>query len=131
MNVATERHPSERKTKVRRDHSSKVFRWRMRAVWGNRRRGAGFFACLIAVASLDTLRADFSYQETTQILGGPVQKPVTYLLKGNRIAAVSKDHIRVIDVDREIVTEMDLVKKTYAATTFAQIKQGKDAEAKL
>ena len=81
---------------------------------------------LAAAASHAPLRADFSYQEATQIVGGPVQKPTTYLIKGNRVAALTKDHIRVTDVDREIVTEIDLVKKTYSVTTFAQIKQGEN-----
>ncbi len=87
------------------------------------RGGAGVLACLLAVASRAPLRADFSYQEATQIVGGPVQKPTTYLIKGNRIAALTKDHIHVIDVDRETVTEIDLLKKTYSVTKFAQIKQ--------
>ena len=83
-------------------------------------------ACVLAAAPHAPLRADFSYQEATQLVGGPLQKPTTYLIKGNRVAALTKDHIRVTDVDREIVTEIDLVKKTYLVTTFAQIKQGRN-----
>jgi hypothetical protein len=87
----------------------------------------GLWACLLA-ASCAPLRADFSFQEATQIAGGPAQKPITYLIKGNRLAALTKDHIRVTDLDREIVTEIDLVKKTYLVTTFAQVKQGRGTD---
>jgi hypothetical protein len=95
--------------------------------------GAGLLVCLLAAASLAPLRADFSFQEATQIVGGSIQKPTTYLIKGNRIAALTKDHIRVTDIDKETVTEIDLLKKTYSVTTFAQIKEGRrtgTAEAK-
>ena len=92
----------------------------------------GFLACVLAAASHAPLRADFSYQEATQIVGGAPQKPTTYLIKGNRVAALTKDHIRVTDIDREIVTEIDLLKKTYLVTTFAQIKQTQeDVDAKF
>ncbi len=80
---------------------------------------------LLAAAACLQLRADFSYQETTQIIGSSIPKPTTYLIKGNRVAVLTKDHIRVIDVDREAVTEIDLAKKTYSVTTFPQIKQGR------
>jgi hypothetical protein len=83
---------------------------------------------VLAAASCAPLRADFSFQEATQIAGGPAQKATTYLIKGNRVAALIKDHIRVTDLDREIVTEIDLVKKTYSVTTFAQIKQSRGTD---
>jgi hypothetical protein len=84
-------------------------------------------AIVLGAASRAPLRADFSFQEATQIAGGAAQKPITYLIKGNRVAALTKDHIRVIDVDREIVTDINLSMKTYSVKTFAQIKEGRGA----
>jgi hypothetical protein len=80
---------------------------------------------MFVIAPWGLLRADFSYQETIQIAGGPVAKPITYLIKGSRVAVLTKDHIRVIDADRETITEIDFPKKTYSVKTFAQTKESR------
>ncbi len=92
--------------------------------------------------SCATLRADFSYQETTQMtggalvailrLGGPftrkAREPIvsTVLLKGNRMATLGKENTTIIDLDKETITEIDLKKKTYSVLTFAQMRQAMD-----
>ena len=82
-------------------------------------------AMLLAAASCATLRADFSFQETTRIVGPSVQvhTVVTHLIKGNHMATLTKDHISVLDVDNATLTEVDLAKKTYTVKTFAQLKE--------
>ena len=71
-----------------------------------------------------TLRADFSYQETTKMtggalvsilrLGGPftrkAREPIvsTVLIKGNRMATLGKDNSTIIDLDKETITEINL-----------------------
>ena len=47
----------------------------------------------------------------------------THIVKGNRMASITKDHISVIDLDKETITNIDTGKKTYSVTTFAQMKQ--------
>jgi hypothetical protein len=100
-------------------------------------------AGLFTVVSCVTLRADFSYQETTQMtggalvsilrLGGPftrkAREPIvsTVLIKGNRMATVSKDNSAIIDLDKETITEINLSKKNYSVITFAQMRQAMDA----
>jgi hypothetical protein len=75
------------------------------------------------------LRADFSYQVTTQIIGGVLfddsAKPVsvTRLFKGNRMAEASKGHITVVNLEKEFIVQIDLVKKTYSVTPFPDVKQ--------
>src|SRR5690348_13795242 len=97
---------------------------------------------LLAAASCATLRADFSYQDTTQITGGALysmlralgpltrgaREPIvaTHLLKGNRMASISKDRTTIIDLDKETSTEIDTGKKSYSVVTFAQMKQAMD-----
>jgi len=99
-----------------------------------------------------TLRAsDYTYQQTTQITGGSLLKmmktvgvfssqarhmgdPVvsTIYLKDNRLANVTPENIQIIDLDRETITQIDITKKTYTVTTFAQMKQAmEDARAKM
>ena len=68
------------------------------------------------------LRADFSYREAVQAPGGE-SVSVTRLLKGNRMAELSKGRIAVIDLDHEILTEIDLAKKTYSVASFEQLKK--------
>jgi hypothetical protein len=88
------------------------------------------------------VRADFSYQETTQMTGGALVKilrlggpftrkarePIvaTVLLKGNRMATLGKDNSTIIDADKETITEINLAKKTYSVMTFAQMRQAMD-----
>lgn len=89
-----------------------------------------------------TLRADFSYQETTQLTGGALVKilrlggpftrkarePIvsTVVFKGNRMATLGKDSSTIIDLDKETITEINLAKKTYSVMTFAQMRQAMD-----
>lgn len=89
------------------------------------------------------LAGDYTYQQTTQLTGGSllhmmktvgifssqarhIGDPIvsTIYLKGNRLANVSPDNIEVIDLDRQTITQIDVQKKTYYVTTFAQIKLG-------
>lgn len=85
-------------------------------------------AALLGVL-LPVLRADFSYEVTTQVTGGILYdssvKPVnvTRLIKGNRMAEVSKDHITVVNLEKEFIVHIDLVKKTYSVTPFPEVKQ--------
>jgi len=101
-----------------------------------------FFAAIILVTSCVTLRADFSYQETTQMsggalvsilrLGGPftrkAREPIvsTVLIKGNRMATLGKENSTIIDLDKETITEINLSKKNYSVITFAQMRQAMD-----
>src|SRR5215475_7793603 len=96
-----------------------------------------FLAIVLACGSANALRADFSYQSTTQITGGSLynmlkalgplahgaRDPIvtTNMIKGNRMATVSKDRISVINLDAETITEIDLAKKQYSVMTFAQM----------
>jgi len=82
-------------------------------------------ALAILLAASACARADFSYQETTRIVGPSVQvhTVVTHLIKGNHMATVNKDHISIVDADNDTITEVDLARRTYAVKTFAQIKE--------
>jgi len=99
----------------------------------------------VLLANLSTARlafADASYQSTTQITGGTLidtVKSVSFISKslgnltapistitmvhGNQKAVVSKDSTEIIDLDKETITRIDNVKKTYTVTTFAQMRQ--------
>lgn len=80
---------------------------------------------LAAAGCLPLVRADFTYQETTRIVGPSLQvrTVATHLIKGNHMATVTKDHISIIDADNETITEVDFAKKTYSVKTFAQLKE--------
>jgi hypothetical protein len=86
--------------------------------------------------------ADASYQETTQVTGGSMVdslKSVSFLSKsmgnmfapmttttmvhGNQKAVVGKDSTEITDLDRETITRIDNIHKTYTVTTFAQMRQ--------
>jgi hypothetical protein len=86
--------------------------------------------------------ADASYQETTQVTGGSMVdslKSVSFLSKsmsnmfapmttvtmvhGNQKAVVSKDSTEITDLDRETITHIDTMHKTYTVVTFAQMRQ--------
>jgi len=94
---------------------------------------------VVAVAATCALvHADFSYQESAQMtggtmltvlkFGGPFTKGAraaqisTVAIKGNRMLRSSKDSTSIIDLDKETITDIDISKKTYTVTTFAQIK---------
>ncbi len=86
--------------------------------------------------------ADYTYQQTTQLIGGSllhmmktvgifssqarhIGDPIvsTIYLKDNRLANVSPDNIEIIDLDKETITNIDVQKKTYTVMTFDQMKQ--------
>src|SRR6202453_3565667 len=86
--------------------------------------------------------ADASYQETTQVTGGSMVdslKSVSFLSKsmsnmfapmttttmvhGNQKAVVSKASTEITDLDRETITHIDTLHKTYTVMTFAQMRQ--------
>ncbi len=97
----------------------------------------------LAVALPAALYAgDYTYQQTTQLTGGSllhmmksvgmfssqarhIGDPVvsSIYLKDNRLANVSPEDIQIIDLDNETITHVDVQKKTYYVTTFAQMKQ--------
>ena len=97
-----------------------------------------FVLTILLVASSVALRADFSYQESTQMtggtlfnvlkLGGPLTRAAreaqisTVSVKGNRMVTTRKDAATVIDLDKESITQIDLAKKQYSVVTFAQMK---------
>ncbi|HEV2618551.1 MAG TPA: hypothetical protein VGU23_01270 [Acidobacteriaceae bacterium] len=95
----------------------------------------------IALAVPSAAFGDYTYQETTQITGGSIVSmmklagtfssqarkagdPVvtSIYLKGNRMAHVSADSMEIIDLDKQTVTHVDMVKKTYTVITFQQMK---------
>ena len=101
-----------------------------------------FLAAIVFVTSCAALRADFSYQESTQMTGGALVKilrlggpftrkarePIvsTVLIKGNRMATLGKETSTIIDLDKETITEINLSKKNYSVVTFAQMRQAMD-----
>src|ERR1035437_6289679 len=95
-------------------------------------------ACVFAMPTL--LFADYSYQETTQITGGSILSmlkmagalssqarkagdPIvsSVYLKDNRMAHVTPDGVEIIDLDKETITHIDTIKRTYTVITFQQI----------
>jgi hypothetical protein len=97
--------------------------------------------CCVLATAMAAHGADFSYQQTTQITGGSMLQmmkmagafssqarkagePIvsTVYLQGNREAKVSQDSIEIIDLDKEAVTHVDLLKHTYYTLTFAEMK---------
>jgi hypothetical protein len=91
------------------------------------------------------LMADFSYQQTSRITGGSMMRMMkmvpgggkalepqvsSQLFRGGQMASVSSTAIDVIDVDRQVMTHIDLEKKTYATITFAEFRQALDAISK-
>jgi hypothetical protein len=87
--------------------------------------------------------ADASYQETSQITGGTMVntlKSVSFLggkamkdmfapittttmVHGNQKAVIGKDSTEITDQDKETITHIDNVRKTYSVVTFAQMRQ--------
>ncbi|MEA2260672.1 MAG: hypothetical protein QOJ51_3497 [Acidobacteriaceae bacterium] len=96
---------------------------------------------IILLASRFTF-ADASYQETTQITGGSMVAPLksmgflskslrdmlapnttTTMVHGNQKAVVGRDFTEITDLDKETVTHIDNLHKTYTVVTFAQMRQ--------
>ncbi len=101
--------------------------------------------CVLATA-VGTRAADFSYQQTTQVTGGSMLQMMkmagafssqarkmgeplstTVYLQSNRKATVSQDSIELIDLDKEAVTHVDLLKHTYYTLTFAEMRARMEA----
>lgn len=101
-----------------------------------------FLILALTLSASPLLFADYTYQETTQLTGGSMLHmmkmmghfssearkagdPVVYTvyLKGNRMAKVNPDAIEIIDLDKETITHIDIIKKTYTVVTFDQLKQ--------
>jgi hypothetical protein len=89
-----------------------MYRWDMRGL---------FVASLTTAVLASPLRADFSYQETTKIAGAR-GKPVTVsrAIKGNRMIESSKDHAKILDLDKATITQIDRAKKTYFIENVSQ-----------
>lgn len=97
-----------------------------------------FFLLCAGVAAAPAY-ADFSYEQTTKITGGALagmmrmagplaskaREPQvsTVMVKGNRMATVSKTSMNIVDIDARTITDVDLEKKTYSVLTFDQMKQ--------
>ena len=97
------------------------------------------YVAAVLMGCAGALRADFTYQQTTQVTGGAMVEMLklagpfarqarepqvsTVIVKGNRMATVRKDQTTVIDLDKETVTEIDNAKKQYSVVTFQQMKQ--------
>lgn len=95
-------------------------------------------AVLALSAAALAARADFSYQEKTQITGGALLK-MTRLLPGagslrepvysqvylqrDRKATVRDREIDIIDLGKEMLIHVDLEKKTYSTIPFAEYRQ--------
>ena len=95
-------------------------------------------ATLMACAA-PMLLADFTYQETSTITGGMMQsmmkiagvfskqarEPIqsTISVKGDMMVHRSASHVSVIDLRSETITNIDVQKKQYSVTTFAEMKQ--------
>jgi hypothetical protein len=96
----------------------------------------------VFLAAPPFLLADFSYQETTQITGGSLlsvmkiagalssqarqaTSPIVanVYLKGNRMAHASPQSIEIVDLDKQTITSIDTVKRTYTIVTFEQMKE--------
>lgn len=91
------------------------------------------------------VRADFSYEQVSQMTGGSMLRmmkmipgggkatqPQTsrILLNGNRMATVTQDSISVIDLDAETMTDINLKDRKYSVITFAEFKEAMQAMAK-
>ncbi|GAC1420065.1 MAG: hypothetical protein NVSMB62_13640 [Acidobacteriaceae bacterium] len=100
----------------------------------------------ILALPLVAARADFSYEETTQITGGSIlgmmkmvgtfsrqarqmNDPVvsTVTVKGNRMLRSDKNQTEIVDLDAETMTMIDHVKKQYTTMTFEQMRQQMEA----
>jgi hypothetical protein len=100
-------------------------------------------AAVAAILMVNQLAfADASFQSTTQITGGTLVdtlKQVSFISKnlkemlaptstltmvhGNQKAEIDKDSTTITDLDKETITHIDNLKKTYTVTTFAEMRQ--------
>jgi hypothetical protein len=96
-------------------------------------------AIILCTCSVPSLLADFQYQQSSKVTGGAMagmmkfagafskqaREPMssTVLVKGNRMAMTSGDHVNIIDLDKETFTDIDTKNRTYAVITFAEMMQ--------
>jgi hypothetical protein len=95
-------------------------------------------AMAVVLVCSGTLRADFSFESQTQVTGGALlqtvlaadprartSKPVValYLIKGNRMATVTKERTTVVNLDNDTIMVIDFVKKTYISKPLAETKK--------
>lgn len=109
------------------------------------KRSAVLLVVMLAV-SAGAARADFTYEETTQITGGSIvsmvkmmsvfskqarqfNEPIlsTVTIKGNRMTRADKLHSEIIDLDANTITVVDHTKKQYTTMTFEQMRQQMEA----
>src|SRR5664280_3168049 len=62
-----------------------------------------------------------AFSSQARKVGDPIVSNV--YLKDNRMASVSRDSIEIIDLDKETVTHIDTLKRTYTVITFQQMKE--------
>lgn len=87
-------------------------------------------AALLAMVFSATARADFSYWITTEVDGGKTES-AQRLIKGKRIAIVTKRRDTVIDLDHSSLLEIDFHAKTFRWTTFPKLPEIKAPEFKI
>lgn len=94
---------------------------------------------VLALALLPcAVKADFSYQEKTQVTGGALLKMMRFApgagkikepvysqvyLQQNRMARVSDREVDIIDLGKEQMVHIDLEKKTYSVITFEDYRK--------
>jgi hypothetical protein len=100
----------------------------------------------VAATSAVVAKADFTYQETTQVTGGSVMSMMKFAgafskqarqanepvvssvtVKGNRMMRASKERTEITDLDAGTITVIDHVKKEYTVMTFEEMRQQMDA----
>ncbi|MBX9600581.1 MAG: hypothetical protein K2X35_06245 [Bryobacteraceae bacterium] len=93
-------------------------------------------AAALAVAAAGTLLADFSHTQTTKIAGSGMMKVAgmfsrslrepmvsTVHLKGDRMAAISRENATIVDLGKGTITNVDFGRKTYSVSTFEEMRQ--------
>jgi hypothetical protein len=91
------------------------------------------------------LKADFSYEQTSQITGGMMasmmklagtfskkaREPIktSIMVKGNRMVSATADSVSITDLDKETITEVNYAKKTYSVMTFQQMRDAMEQAA--
>lgn len=92
-----------------------------------------------------TLRADFSYEQTSKITGGVMasmmkvagvfsksaREPIrtSVVVKGDRMANLTADSASIIDLSAETITEVNFKQKQYSVVTFAEMAKFLEAMA--
>ena len=96
-----------------------------------------FLAASVCCVASTAAFADFSYDQNAKMTGGAMagmmkiagafskaaRDPMssTVMVKGDRMAHIGANHISVIDLKSETITDIDPVKKTYSVITFADM----------